>query len=281
MRIAVIVTTYNWADALAAVLRGLARQTHRDYEVLVADDGSRPDTGERIAGIAADYPVPLRHLWQADDGFRAAAARNRAVAATDADYLVFLDGDCLVRADFLARHAQLAAPGHLVAGNRVLFSAASSERVLQQGLAAEAWSPAQWLGQRLSGGVNRLSSLLRLPPGAWRDRRPERWEGVKTCNLGLWRDAFLAVNGFDERYQGWGYEDSDLTIRLIRNGIKRRDGRFATTVLHLWHREHERAGTDQNLARLHALERGEGAIRAGLGVDQYQSSRKSSHAGES
>ncbi len=269
MRIAVIVTTYNWPRALAAVLRSLARQSHGDYQVLVADDGSGPDTARVVEQAAAGFPVPLRHVWQEDTGFRAGAARNRAAAASNADYLLFLDGDCLVRRDFLTRHAQLADKQRFVAGNRILFSPQLSEQILQQNLAAERWGLLQWTVQRLNGGVNRLLSLARLPNGGWRDRRPNSWPGVKTCNLGLWRDDFFAVNGFDERYQGWGYEDSDLTIRLIRNGVRRRDGRFATTVLHLWHNEHERAGTDANLARLHALERGEGEIQAILGVDRY------------
>jgi len=175
-----------------------------------------------------------------------------------------------VRPDFLRSHVRLARDKRFVAGNRVLLNPALSERVLSQDLEAEAWGPRDWLNHRLRGELNRILSLASLPDGRWRDRSPTRWQGVKTCNLGLWREEFQAVNGFDERYQGWGYEDSDLTIRLIRNGVLRRDGRFATTVLHFWHREHEREGTEANLARLHALEQGEGDVWAKQGVDQYQ-----------
>jgi len=267
--IAVIVTTYNWPRALGLVLETLARQDYPRFEVLVADDGSGAETAALVAQRAQRSPVPLRHVWQEDRGFRAAAARNRAVAASGADYLVFLDGDCLVRPDFLRRHAKMAAAGRFVAGNRVLLSRGFSERLLAATDAAPAvWANWRWLGPRLSGGVNRWSSLLRLPGGAWRDARPDRWEGVKTCNLGVWRDDFVAVNGLDERYQGWGYEDSDLAIRLIHNGVRRRDGRFAATVLHLWHQEHERLGTSDNLARLHAL-RDTPRVRAEQGLDRY------------
>jgi glycosyltransferase involved in cell wall biosynthesis len=267
-KISVVVTTYNWPAALDRVLDGLSRQTYGRYEVLVADDGSTEQTAACVAAWRKRGVPGLQHLWQPDDGFRAAAARNRAVAAGSGEYLVFLDGDCLVRPDFLHRHAALAASGRFVAGNRVLLSPAFSRRVLDERMTVTDWKAWRWAWARLGGRVNRWASLLRLPAGGWRDTDPVRWEGVKTCNLAVWRKDFLAVNGLDERYQGWGYEDSDLAIRLIRHGVARRDGRFATTVLHLWHREHERAGTEDNLARLQAL-RVNPRVRAQLGVDQY------------
>lgn len=267
-RIAVVVTTYNWPRALQAVLESLEQQSYRKFEVLVADDGSSRETAEMTKGLAERVAYPLRHVWQEDAGFRAAAIRNQAVARTRAEYILFLDGDSLVRPDFLRRHALLARRGHFVAGNRVLLSQPFSRRVLEHGLPIAGWGSGRWLAARLSGRINGWLSLARLPLGRLRDRSPRRWEGAKTCNLGLWRTDFLAVNGLDERYRGWGYEDSDLVIRLIRNGVRRRDGRFATTVLHLWHPEHQRLGTAENLARLRALEE-RGVNRAEQGVERY------------
>ena len=267
-RIAVVVATYNWPAALDRVLAALADQTYRAFEVIVADDGSGPDTADLAQRWTERAPFAVRHVWQEDEGFRAAAIRNRAVAATEAEYILFLDGDCVVRPDFLAGHAALASQGHFVAGNRVLLSREFSDRILEQQLDVWTWSNRRWISERLSGGLTRWLPLLRLSPGAWRDRAPRAWEGAKTCNLAIWREDFLAVNGLDERYTGWGYEDSDLVIRLIRNGVRRRDGRLGTTVLHLWHQEHERAGTEQNLARLAAIQENP-AFRAEVGVDRY------------
>ncbi len=264
--IAVIVTTYNRPAALNAVLESLSRQTYRGFQVVVADDGSGPETAEVVARATYGPDLDVRHVWQQDQGFRAAAVRNRAVAASTADYLVFLDGDCLTRADFLLRHANLARYGRYVAGNRVLMSRDFSTRLLE--VQAGAWRKTGWLGARLRGDLNHLLPLARLPDGAWRNRRPNHWQGVKTCNLGIWRSDFMAVNGLEERYKGWGYEDSDLAIRLIRNGVLRRDGHFATTVLHLWHSEHERDGTRENLERLRSQELAD-TVRAELGVDRY------------
>ncbi len=269
-QIAVVVTTYNWPQALQAVLESLEHQSYRKFEVLVADDGSGRDTASIVKELAERMTYPLRHVWQEDNGFRAAAIRNQAVAHTSAQYILFLDGDCLVRPDFLQRHALLARRGHFVAGNRVLLSRVFSQRVLEYGVPIAGWGAAHWLAARLLGRINRFLALARLPLGRLRDRSPRRWEGAKTCNLGLWRTDFLAVNGLDERYRGWGYEDSDLVIRLLHNGVRRRDGRFATTVLHLWHPEHTRQGTEENLARLHALEES-GVKRAEQGVERYLS----------
>jgi len=267
-RIAVVIATYNWPAALDRVLASLSDQTYREFEVIVADDGSGQETAALIASWTERAPIPVKHLWQEDDGFRAAAIRNRAAAASDAEYIVFLDGDCLVRPDFLERHAALAGEGLLVTGNRVLLNQGFSGQILEQELVVSAWPNRRWLSERLSGGLTRWLPLLRLPAGAWRDRSPRRWEGAKTCNLGIWRDDFMAVNGLDERYAGWGYEDSDLVIRLVRNGVQRRDGRFGTTVLHLWHEQVERVGTEQNLARLAEIQSNP-AVRAEVGVDQY------------
>jgi glycosyltransferase involved in cell wall biosynthesis len=268
LRIAVVVATYNWPAALDRVLASLADQTHRAFEVIVADDGSGPETADLIERWTEQVQFPLKHVWQEDNGFRLAAIRNRAVAATDAEYIVFLDGDCVVRSDFLARHAALADQDRFAAGNRVLLSREFSERILEQGLDVSTWSSRRWISERLSGGLTRWWPLLRLPPGAWRDRSPHHWRGAKGCNMAFWRDDLLTVNGLDEQYTGWGYEDSDLIIRLIRHGIRRRDGRLGTTVLHLWHHEVERDGTEQNLARLAAIQDNP-AVRAEVGIDRY------------
>jgi glycosyltransferase involved in cell wall biosynthesis len=267
-RISVVVATYNWPAALDRVLASLADQTYPDFEAIVADDGSGPEVASLVETWKRHAPFPVRHVWQEDEGFRAAAIRNRAVAASDGYYIVFLDADCLVRPDFLARHAALAAEGRFVAGNRVLLSRELTERIVGGGLKVADWPSRRWLAERRQDGIKRWWPLLRLPPGAWRDRAPHAWRGAKTCNLAIWRDDLLAVNGLDERYAGWGYEDSDLVIRLIRHGVRRRDGRLGTTVLHLWHDETGREGTDENLVRL-AMIRDGSAIRAEVGLDRY------------
>src|SRR6476620_12658004 len=158
--ISVIVTTYNREDALDAVLRSLARQDDSDFEVIIADDGSGEATAKLVDAWKAKFSHRLDHVWHADHGFRAAEIRNRAILAAHGAYCVFLDGDCIVRPDFIATHRQLAAPGWFVTGNRVLLSAELTMKVLQEKLTPESWGLARWLAERWRGGVNRLSALL-------------------------------------------------------------------------------------------------------------------------
>jgi glycosyltransferase involved in cell wall biosynthesis len=270
LTVSIIVTTYERPDALDRVLDSLSRLDTKPAEVLIADDGSKASTAECIRRWQEKFPCPLVHVWQADEGFRAAAARNRAVAQASGDYLVFLDGDCLVFADFARQHMSLAEPGKFVVGNRVLLNPELTLATLAGVERPTGWSARAWIGARLSGRVNRVIPLLRLPADArWRHRRPGEWRGARTCNLALWRKDFMAVNGFDETYQGWGHEDADLVARLIRHGVRRKDGHFAVPVLHLWHRENPRGTEAENFARLQQVLRGERDVVAARGVDQY------------
>lgn len=268
MRIAIIVTTYNRPDALAAVLEGYLAQTDTDFEVLVADDGSTEETAAVVRQFQARAAFPIRHVWQEDIGFRAAAIRNRALAATGADYVVFTDGDCVPPTDFVAAHCALAEPGWFLAGNRLLLSPTFTEQVLREKIPIHLWHSSDWLRARLKGYITRLMPLLRLPDLPLRKIAPRRWQGAKTCNLSAFRSDLLRVNGLDESYTGWGLEDSDLVIRLIRAGIRNKSARFAAPVLHLWHQENDRSKLQENRQRLEAVLAAT-HTRAQLGVDQY------------
>jgi glycosyltransferase involved in cell wall biosynthesis len=248
--ISLIVTTYNREDALAAVLRGLSRQTDRDFEVIVADDGSRPATAALIDSWTPKLGVPLSRVWHEHRDFRAAEIRNRAILASRGSYCIFLDGDCIPRPHFVARHRRLAEPGWFVTGNRVLLSEALTEFALKPMQEPELWSLLTWVGLRSYRAVNRLAPLLRLPLGPLRKLRPDQWEHARSCNLGIWRADLDRVDGFDAAFAGWGREDSDLLLRLLHAGVRRKDGSFATCVLHLWHAEADRAGLPENNDRL-------------------------------
>jgi glycosyltransferase involved in cell wall biosynthesis len=251
--ISVILTTYQREDALEVVLRGLARQTDREFEIVVADDGSGPQTRAAIERWAADIGVRLEHVWQEDRGFRAGEARNRAVLASRGGYCIFLDGDCIPRPDFVAVHRALAEPGWFVTGNRVLMSRDLTERILAEASGIERWNMSDFMALRRHSKINRLAPLLSLPLGPLRKLRPHAWRGARSCNLAVWRHDFDAVDGFDATYSGWGLEDSDLLIRLLRAGIRRKDGNFATGVLHLWHAENDRSLLPDNQRRLDAI----------------------------
>jgi glycosyltransferase involved in cell wall biosynthesis len=269
VKAAVIVTTYNRPDALAAVLEGYLSQRGAEFELLVADDGSTDDTRRLVETFRARAPFPLAHVWQEDQGFRAAAIRNKALAATRCEYVIFTDGDCVPPPAFVRRHLDLAERGWFAGANRVLLSEAFTRRVLAERLPIHAWGWTDWIAAWARRDVNRLLPLLDLPDAlALRKAHPQRWEGIKTCNLAAWRDDVIAVNGLDESYSGWGLEDSDLVIRLLRAGIRHKSARFAAPVFHLWHRENDRSRLPENQRRLDEILRSP-RTAALQGIDRY------------
>jgi glycosyltransferase involved in cell wall biosynthesis len=268
--ISLIVATYNRPDALGAVLRAFQRQTDRAFEIIVADDGSGPATRDLVTQCSKELPVPVHHVWHEDRGFRLAAIRNRGILASRGTYCIFLDGDCIPRPDYVAAHRRLAEPGWFVTGNRVLLGRALTEQVLAQPLAPEQWSLATWLALRARGQLNRLAPLLPLPLGPLRGLRARNWRSARACNLAVWRSDIDRIDGFDAEYCGWGREDSDFMIRLMRARLRRKDGNFATGVLHLWHPESDRSALPDNERRLAEIQVSE-RVRARAGLSALAS----------
>ena len=266
--ITVVITTYNRPDALSSVLRAFSNQTINNFEVIIADDGSGYSTLKTIFDLKRDLHYPLHHVWHADQGFRAAAIRNKAAACAKNDYLVFLDGDCVPRPTFLANHQRLAEKNYFVAGNRILLNKEFTRYILNSELMLQKWSNRDWFFIWLKKSCNKFLAFITLPLGPLRKNASKKWQGAKSCNLGIWRQDFFAVNGFDENYSGWGFEDSDLVIRLIRSGKKRKEGRFSVPVIHLWHPENDRSHEQKNHEQLLRL-LGSNKTRAEVGADQY------------
>ncbi len=248
--ISVIITTYNWKDALEACVRSLFAQEDLTFEIIIADDGSNATTAQLINQLSQQSPVPLKHCFHEDKGFRAGTIRNKAVAMSTGDYLVFIDGDCVVFPSFIKRHQQFAEKGYFVPGNRVLLNQKFTRKVLKERLPLYHKKIFSFIKWRLQGHINRLLPLIYLPFKRFRFFHPQRWQKAMTCNLGLWKCDFIRVNGFDQLFEGWGYEDSDLVIRLIHLGILRKEGRFALPVLHLWHAQNDRNAEQENYQHL-------------------------------
>lgn len=270
MKTAIIITTYNRPDALSAVLRGYLAQTDLNFELIVADDGSTPETKVVIDGFAMRAPFDIKHVWHKDNGFRAAAIRNRAIASTQAEYIVFTDGDCIPLPQFVTNHKLLAEIGCFLSSNRILLSKNFTSTALNLNLDLHKWGWIRWVGARFQGHINRLLPLINTPQlfNSLRRLQPNRWQGAKTCNLGVWRSDLIKVNGLDEYYSGWGMEDSDLVIRLLHLGVHSKSGRFATPVLHLWHQENDRSSLKSNISRLGQLLKSN-TTQATIGLDQY------------
>jgi glycosyltransferase involved in cell wall biosynthesis len=262
-RASLVVITYNWPGALALVLDSVARQSRLPDEVIVTDDGSADDTRDLLEAIGRDYPTRIAHVWQDDSGFRAARARNRGIAASRGDYVILVDGDMILHPEFIADHLDFALRGHSLQGSRLNASPEETRRLL-------------------AGGRARFSPLM---PGPFPPHRAIRWPWLArikarsksggrifSCNMSAWREDLLLVNGFDERFEGYGGEDQEIAKRLRHAGIRRRQLKFAGLGIHLHHRT--RAPDDPNdmslpANRLIAETLRTRAVRCELGIDSH------------
>lgn len=266
--IAVIITTYNRPDALMAVLEGLLQQTDQNFALIIADDGSGSEVKQVVVDYQARFDQRLTHVWQEDNGFRATMIRNKAVATSTADYLIFIDADCVPNQHLIARHRNLAEAGFFVAGNRILLNENFTDYVLKENIALANWRLIDWWRAKRKKYCNRWLPALYFPWQTFRKLRPKTWNTSRTCNFAVFRSDFIAVNGFNEAYHGWGFEDSDLAIRLLKKGVRHKSGRFAVTVAHLWHRQNDRAMLASNDAQLKDILNST-QIRAEKGVAEY------------
>ena len=235
MQASVILSTYNAPDFLEKVLLGYSIQTSLAFEVVVADDGSGPQTADCIEALRPRLPFPLRHVWHEDRGFRKCAILNRAIVESSADYLLFSDGDCIPRHDFVATHLALRRPGRFLSGGYFKLSRPVSEAITTEDVLAGRATDPTFL-RRL--GVPRTLKMLRLTAGPRLAPlldilTPTRatWNGH---NASGWRRDIVTANGFDER-MAYGGEDRELGERLENAGIRGRQIRHRALCVHLWH----------------------------------------------
>jgi glycosyltransferase involved in cell wall biosynthesis len=236
--LAIIINTFDQPDYLARVLAAVGRQSSRPEEVILADDGSADETRRLFAGWAAAQKITTAHVWQEHAGFRRAQILNRAIAAARSDYLVFLDGDTVPHPQLVADHRATAQPGAFTQGHRALIEQKAAGWFGRGELAADR-GRAGWSGQ-ISGWKN-----------AWRWPFPwvsvkQTLRGIRGCNLAIWRQDLVRVNGYNEDFVGWGREDSELAARLMNAGVRRRDLRGWAVCYHLWHPPAARAQLQTN-----------------------------------
>jgi glycosyltransferase involved in cell wall biosynthesis len=262
MRLALVITTYERADALGAVLESVTRLAQMPAEIVIADDGSGADTREVAAAFVARSAVTARLVSQQHEGFRLTRLRNLAIAATDADYLVFVDGDMLLHPEFIADHARLARRGFFTQGVRI-----HADPDLTRRLIAHPSQPPRFWSAGL-GGLRR-AYLLHSPALAALTRRLANGIiAIKGCNQGFWRDDLERVNGFNEAIQGWGPEDKELAARLRNAGVRRQTLLFGGIACHLHHAPASRADLPRNLAVLADTQQAR-RQRCELGLDAH------------
>jgi len=228
LRPSLVVTTYNWPEALTLVFDCILRQTYLPSEVIIADDGSDERTKAVIDQFRETAPFPVIHVWQEDLGFRAAEIRNKAISASSSEYIIIIDGDILIHPDFVKDHARRSRPGFFIAGGRILLSPEKTTELLDNRKNWLKKSELSWKQRLKLARVTWLSSLM-----YWYKAKNYRYGA--SCNMSFYRKDIEAINGFDEEFQGYGVEDFDLMLRFMNSGTRKRYLRFCALSCHLHH----------------------------------------------
>ena len=235
MQCSVIFSTYNQPEWLRKTLLGFAAQDRHDFEVVVADDGSRDETRELLEGLRPSLPFQLQHVWQADEGFQKCRILNKAIRASRSDYLLFTDGDCIPRRDFVSSHLRLREPGRFLSGGYFKLPMSISKAISADDIAAGRCFELAWLR---SQGLPWAARNVKL---AAQGKLADCLDGVVTAraswnghNASGWKQDLVAANGFDER-MGYGGEDRELGERLENHGVRGKQVRHRAVCLHLDH----------------------------------------------
>lgn len=247
MKQSVIISTYNQPEWLEKVLHGYLCQTFRDFEMVIADDGSDGRTAEVIERFRKTAWFPIQHVWHPDEGFRKCAILNNAILQAQADYLVFSDGDCVPRNDFLATHDQLAEPGRFLSGGYCKLPMDLSRMITAEDIGSGRAFSLSWLRAR---GLRGFSQSLKLGSGAARalllDKLVPTRAGWNGHGSSTWKQNILEVNGHNEEMK-YGGEDREMGERLKHLGLTGKRIRYRAILLHL---DHARAYVNpEDLAR--------------------------------
>jgi glycosyltransferase involved in cell wall biosynthesis len=238
MKTSIIVTTYNWKEALKLSLLSIYNQTVMPIEIIVADDGSSDGTKEMIEEMAIYSNIPLIHSWQEDSGFRASMSRNRAIAKASGEYIIVIDGDMILHKEFVNDHIKNAKKGYFIQGGRVLIDEKKSKEILS--------SEQLEFGFFDSGIKNRKNTIHSNFLSSKFSKKQNSHRGIRTCNMSFYKSDCIKVNGFNEDFVGWGREDSEFVQRLYNSGINRQTIKFNCLAYHIYHNENSKKMLEKN-----------------------------------
>ena len=238
MKLTLIITTYNWPEALLLVFESIKRQTILPDEVIIADDGSTGKTKDLINNFKKHSNIKTIHSWQEDIGFRVARSRNIAISKSSGEYIILIDGDMILHTNFVEDHIANSEFGYFVQGSRALLSKKQTKKALAEKIINFSFFSKE-LKNRKNSIHSKLLSLIFLS-------KKNHLRSIKSCNLAFYTKDCLNINGFNNELEGWGREDSEFVVRLINSGIKRKSIRFCAVQYHLWHNENNRGSLKRN-----------------------------------
>jgi len=239
--VTLIISFYNKIDLLKLVLAALERQTFKNFEVIIADDGSRPEIVEEVKKTQSDYFFPIKHIWHEDNGWQKNKILNKSIVASEGEYLVFIDGDCIPHRRFIEEHFESRKENQTVSGRRVTLTEKISKKItiekINNGYLEKFIFLPLFIETFLKNKKTHYKNLLRIRNKSIRKfLLKDKINGFWGCNFSVWKKDLMNVNGFDERfvYPGVG-EDTDLDNRLRNNGVLPISKKHLVTQYHFYH----------------------------------------------
>lgn len=242
MKTSLIISTYNWPQALKLVLKSVKNQSELPDEVLIADDGSTEETRQLISDFQKNFPVPIVHIWHEDKGFRLSEIRNKAIQQAKYEYIIQIDGDVILHKDFVKDHKKFSQEKCFITGSRTLLMSEISQEILSsENIDIPIFS--KGIKNRFNAFRFPLFNLFSKPQNAPIEKMTNR---IRGCNMSFWRKDLLEINGYDEDFVGWGREDSDIVIRLIKKGCFRKKIKLVAIQYHIYHKENSKNNLEAN-----------------------------------
>ena len=239
--VSLIISFYNKIDLLKLIFAALERQTFQNFEVVIADDGSKPEVVEEIQRIQSNYFFLIKHVWHEDDGWQKNIILNKAIQAAEGEYLIFIDGDCIPQKRFVEEHVENRIAGKIISGRRVLLTKNISKNLtetkIKNGYMDCLVGFPLFYETVFKGKYTRMENMVRIRNKFIRRLFiKEKMRSFLGCNFSVWKSDILTVNGFDERfiYPGTG-EDMDLEERLKRVGVLPVSKKHLVTLFHYYH----------------------------------------------
>lgn len=254
MKASIIITTYNAPLWLEKVLVGYTVQTFQEFEIIVADDGSTDETKKVIDSFKDKFKHPLQHIWQEDNGFQKPKILNKAILASKTEYLIFTDGDCIPRKDFVATHIKNAEIGYFLSGGYFKLPLEISQKITLQEIISQKCFSIKWL---ISNGLNKNFKLTKLTNNKifaafmnWLTPTKRSWNGHNSSGF---KKDILAINGFNHSML-YGGLDRELGERLFNFGLLSKQIRYTAICIHLFHnRSYESKETWENNHKIRAF----------------------------
>ena len=236
MTASVIFSTYNSEDWLEKTIIGFSEQTFKDFEIIIADDGSREATRELIDRLRKEISIPIIHVWQEDNGFQKSQILNKAIIASTSDYLIFTDGDCIPRKDFMEVHYKNRKEGYFLSGGYFKLPMDISKAITKDDIFHQRCFDLQWLKskglKRNFKNIKFITTGLLCKALNFVTPTNASWNGHNSSG---WKKDLVAVNGFNQEMQ-YGGQDRELGERLFNKGLKSKQIRYSAICVHLDHK---------------------------------------------